>query len=132
MDRVSIRAGVISLILRNAAAGLCVLATLIPFLSHASGAEIKAAPGHGAVRAPPPLDFSILDTAGVVHSLRTNPERAALVLVFLATECPIANGYVPELNRQFAALQEARAGVEFYGVISDRSVTRAAAAVHAA
>ncbi|MGE5192210.1 MAG: redoxin domain-containing protein [Deltaproteobacteria bacterium] len=82
--------------------------------------------------APPRLDFSVLDTQGVAHSLRTNLDRAALVLVFLATECPIANGYIPELNRQVAALHESGARVEFFGVISDRLVTRTAAAKHAA
>ena len=78
------------------------------------------------------LDFSVLDTAGIPHSLRTHPERVGLVMVFLSTECPIAKGYVPELNRQFAALEEAKSRVEFFGVISDRSVTRTAAATHVA
>jgi peroxiredoxin len=80
----------------------------------------------------PSLDFSLLDTEAGIHSLRARPGRAALVVVFLGTECPIANGYIPELNRQFAALREADAGVEFFGVISDRSVTRVAAAKHVA
>ncbi len=80
----------------------------------------------------PRLDFAVLDTAGVPHSLRINPERAGLVLVFLSTECPIARGYVPELNRQFSSLEEAKRRVEFLGVVSDRSITRAAAAKFAA
>jgi len=78
----------------------------------------------------PKLDFSLLDTQGGIHSLRTRPGRAALVLVFLGTECPIANGYVPELNRQFTALHEADSGVEFFGVISDQTITRASASKH--
>lgn len=76
------------------------------------------------------LDFSLLDTSGESHSLRSEPGRKALVCVFLSTECPIANGYVPELNRQFAALRDAKSGVHFFGVISDPQTTRAAAAGH--
>jgi peroxiredoxin len=97
-------------------------------LTHLGNAEERPA---GTVPAPN-LDFSLLDTEGGIHSLRTRPGRAALVVVFMGTECPIANGYVPELNRQFAALHEAGSGVEFFGVISDRSVTRAAASKHVA
>jgi mono/diheme cytochrome c family protein len=78
------------------------------------------------------LDFSLLDTAGVSHSLRSEPGRSALVCVFLSTECPIANGYVPELNRQFLALRESKSGVHFFGVISDPSTTRTRAAEHVA
>jgi peroxiredoxin len=85
-----------------------------------------------ADKSAPNLDFSLLDTEGAVHSLRTNSDRAALVLVFLGTECPIANGTIPELNRQFAAHVTADSRVKFFGVISDHSVKRAAAAKHAA
>jgi peroxiredoxin len=82
----------------------------------------------GAFAKSPRLDFSVLDTAGVPHSLRITPERTVLVVVFLSTECPIARGYVPELNRQFSTLEEAKQPVAFFGVISDRSVTQSAAA----
>lgn len=78
------------------------------------------------------LDFALLDTAGGVHSLRSGPDREALVCIFLSTECPIANGYIPELNRQYGALRQSASRVAFYGVISDRSITRAAAARHSA
>lgn len=104
-----------------------VIVTLAAGLMPSSGSSDEKSPTKAA-----PLDFSVLDTAGVAHSLRALPERQALVVVFLATECPISNGYVPELNRQFAAIHEADAKVDFYGVISDRSVTRAAAAKHVA
>src|SRR6185312_17269151 len=50
----------------------------------------------------PNLELTILDTGGVPHALQPNHDRAALVVVFLGTECPIANGCIPELNRQFA------------------------------
>src|SRR5579872_6980587 len=74
------------------------------------------------------LDFSLLDTGGVSHSLRSEPGRIALVCVFPSTDCPIANGYVPELNRQFLALRDTKSGVHFFGVISDPATTRTLAA----
>ncbi len=84
-------------------AGL-ILALAFGLPRDSGGADDKA-----AEKAPPfPLGFSNLDTDGVSHSLRARPERAALVVVFLATECPISNGYLPELNRQFLALRSAR------------------------
>src|SRR5438046_169137 len=106
--------------------GLVLTATalFLPFLC----AGEASSPADTTVR----LDFSLLDTAGTAHSLRVNPERVALVLVFLSTECPIANGYIPEFNRQSAGLQAAKSRVDFFGVVSNRSTTRAAAAKHAA
>jgi peroxiredoxin len=90
--------------------------------------EPAIAPSDSTVR----LDFSLLDTAGKPRSLRSEPGRKALVCIFLSTECPIANGYVPELNRQFAALRESKSGVQFFGVISDSRITQKAAAAHVA
>ena len=55
-------------------------------------------------------------------------DSAAMVFVFLNTECPISNGIMPELNRLSKI-----AGAEhlaFYGVLSDPAVTRAAGEKH--
>ena len=71
-------------------------------------------PGESAAITAPPLEFSLLDTSGVPHVARARPERSALVVVFLATECPIANGYIPELNRQFAATAGVRRPCRFF------------------
>ncbi|HTI51877.1 MAG TPA: redoxin domain-containing protein, partial [Planctomycetaceae bacterium] len=79
----------------------------------------------------PPLTISAVDLAGKSHPLGVRADRAGLVLVFLSTECPIANGYLPELNRLYGELQKNGRRIDFFGVISDRTVTRAAAARHA-
>src|SRR6267154_1373646 len=78
--------------------------------------QAQAGESTAPVDTPVRLDFSLLDTAGASHSLRSVPGRSALVCVFLSTECPVANGYVPELNRQFAALRDSKSGVDFFGV----------------
>jgi hypothetical protein len=69
-----------------------------------------------------------LDVTGKVHRLGQSIGCRAVALVFLSTECPIANSYVPELNRLAAA--HAKEGLEFYGVISDRAVSWADAGKH--
>lgn len=83
-----------------------------------------------ATAARPPaasLSFKAMDVAGEVHSLAAQP---ATGLVFISTECPISNQYVPELNRIAAA--SAEVGVRVFAVVSDPTVTRQAAAEFAA
>lgn len=67
-----------------------------------------------------------VDVAGKLHHLPTSPATPALALVFVSPECPIACKYVPTLN----ALAErfTAAGVEFYGVLADPTITRTRAA----
>lgn len=109
----------------STAAAFVVISSLVgpPRAAGADDAE-------SANRITPNLELTILDTEGVPHALRAHHDRSALVVVFLGTECPIANGCIPELNGQFARFVESDSKVEFFGVISDRSVTRAAAARH--
>ncbi len=56
-------------------------------------------------------------------------EARGVAFVFINTECPISNGLTPELNR--IAKVAAEKHVEFYAVLSDPTVTRAAAQKHA-
>ncbi|HEY1336634.1 MAG TPA: thioredoxin family protein [Bryobacteraceae bacterium] len=67
--------------------------------------------------APP---FQVRDTQGGVHTSAEWAGRKAVVLYFVTVDCPVANGYVPEMNR----IREAYAsrGVAFYAVQSDPSV----------
>ena len=92
-----------------------------PHLVPAQDALPKPAPAAPGLPA-----FKILDTGGQPRQIGQMPHGKGIALVLLSTECPISNGYVPELNRIYAARPERE--IEFYGVISDRSVTWAAAA----
>lgn len=67
---------------------------------------------------------------GRAVQLASEKPATATVLLFLSTECPISSGYVPTLNR-LADQWKDDPRVAFYGVISDRSVTRNAAAKYA-
>lgn len=72
--------------------------------------------------------FKASDLDGTLHYLGRSPGCKAVAVVFLGTQCPISNGYTPLLNRLAAACE--KADIEFFGVISDRSTSRAAAITH--
>ncbi len=100
-----------------------VLAIAVISVSMAVGAASLAAKPGAVGAAPVPLRAMGID--GKVYDLANEPTAKATALVFVATQCPISNKYVPELNR-LAALQPT--GVRLFAVISDPTVTRAAAA----
>jgi peroxiredoxin len=74
-------------------------------------------------------DFSLLDAAGKRHTAQEWRASRAVVLFFLATECPISNRYAPEINRLVA--DYAAQGVAFYGVHSDPAIGAPTARQHA-
>ena len=80
---------------------------------------------HAAV---PRIDLS--DTTGAAHSTTDWSRSKAIVLYFVATDCPIANSYVPEMNRIHEAY--ASRGVEFFAVQADVTKSDAEAAKYAA
>ncbi len=69
------------------------------------------------------------DVSGRVHQIGEARGTKAIVLVFLGPECPISQRYIPELNR--IAMGQGTNAVEFYGVVSGASITRAQAAAFA-
>jgi peroxiredoxin len=75
----------------------------------------------------PAITFSLLDLSGKTHTLDQNDARWVRAFVFLSTECPVSNGYVPTLNELRTKFADR---VEFFGVVSDPSVTRTQAAKH--
>jgi thiol-disulfide isomerase/thioredoxin len=77
---------------------------------------------HNVVAAPPVglPQFSLADTAGRVHTPAEWAAKHAVVLLFVSTDCPLSNRYVPELNRIESAY--ASRGVAFYAVQGDATV----------
>jgi mono/diheme cytochrome c family protein len=86
---------------------------------------LLAAIANRSTAATPPLRG--MDVEGRAYTLSDDPDVAATGIVFMSTQCPISNKYVPELNR-IAKAQASQPGGRLFGVISDPSVTRAAAA----
>lgn len=72
-----------------------------------------------------PAAHKVLDTAGAVHQVGATA-APGMAVVFLSTECPISNRYVPTLNRLAKEFRER--GVPLYGVVSDATTTRRRAA----
>ena len=77
----------------------------------------------GALFAAAPPKFELRDTKGMVHRAEEWRGKRAVVLFFMMTDCPLANGYVPEMNRM-REVYESR-GVAFYAVQSDNTVSDA-------
>ncbi|MBZ5723780.1 MAG: thioredoxin family protein [Acidobacteriia bacterium] len=86
-----------------------------------AAALLLAVSGLAAAADTPPPEFSLTDTAGRVHTPAEWSGRRAIVLLFLSTDCPLSNGYVPELNR--IAHDYSGRGVAFYAVQGDATVS---------
>jgi len=73
--------------------------------------------------------FSLLDTAGRTHTSAEWASKRAVVLFFASTDCPLANGYVPEMNRLEQAYSPR--GVVFLAVQGDATIAAAEVVKHA-
>lgn len=101
--------------MRNWWSLLLLLFTAWPAWSQESGKTIR--------------DFHLPDTAGKTWALKSVPEKKAVVVVFLGTQCPINNAYLlrlQELNKKFSAQ-----GVQFVAVNSNQHDSAQAIADHA-
>jgi peroxiredoxin len=65
--------------------------------------------------------FELRDTVGSVHTASEWRGKRAVVLFFVMTDCPLANGYVPEMNRIRA--DYASRGVAVYAVQTDNTIS---------
>ena len=73
--------------------------------------------------------FQLRDTQGTVHSPAEWDGQKAILLFFVTTDCPVANGYVPEMNRIRDAF--AARGVLVYAVQADTTTADADVARYA-
>jgi hypothetical protein len=69
------------------------------------------------------LDFQLRDTQGAAHMPAEWAAAKAVVIYFTTTDCPIANSYVPEMNRIHDAY--APRGVAFFAVQTDLAIPEA-------
>jgi peroxiredoxin len=74
--------------------------------------------------------FDIPDTVGVRHTAQEWRNKAAVVVFFVMTDCPLSNGYVPEMNRIRAEYE--KKGVAVYAAHSDPTVGAEAVKKHVA
>ena len=73
--------------------------------------------------------LKLRDTQGAVHTNAEWSGARAILLFFVTTDCPVANGYVPEMNRIHDAYSSR--GVRIYAVQADTTVTESAVAAYA-
>ena len=77
----------------------------------------------------PVVEFSLKDVQGEPHTIAEWVGRPAIVLFFIATDCPVSNGYAPEMAR---LAREFGRGFLFLGIHPDPDVTVESVAKHAA
>ncbi len=100
----------------------CLFCVLLAASGCASQAERAAVPE-------PAPAFSLRDLDGVEHHPFADPAVKALTLIFVLSDCPIANGYAPEINR--LCRDYGPRGVRFFLVHTDPDLGREEAARHA-
>ncbi len=83
---------------------------------------------NGSIHGKPIADFTLADSSGKAWKLHEQKAKAT-VIVFLATECPMSNGYLPALAE--LAKKHADKGVAVVGVYPDPETTAAQLAAHA-
>jgi peroxiredoxin len=83
----------------------------------------------GALSAQAAPGLRLVDTAGAVHTFEEWRGHPAIVLFFVATDCPVANSYVPEMNR--IRQDYAARGVLFFAVQADTTISDSAVARYA-
>lgn len=78
----------------------------------------------------PEIKISLIDLKGTIHNIEQNEQKHIRAFVFLSTECPISNGYINLLNSLYAKSITLGNTVEYFGVVSDPTVSRIQASKH--
>jgi len=75
------------------------------------------------------IRFALRDTDGVEHRQTEWANKRAVVIFFTTIDCPLSNGYVPEMNR--LRQEYSSRGVAFYAVEADTAAALADVRRHA-
>jgi thiol-disulfide isomerase/thioredoxin len=77
----------------------------------------------------PVHEFALTDSDGQLHTMAEWANRPAIVLFLIATECPVSNGYAPEMSR--LAREFGPRGILFLGIHSEPGLSAELAGRHA-
>lgn len=83
----------------------------------------------GVQASQPQMDWNLTDIGGRQHAPFEDPATRAVVLVFISTDCPIANAYQPQLKK--LAEEYVTQGVRWFMIHPDPATTHERAADHA-
>jgi len=113
---------------------MCAVGVAVGLFVFAIHARAEETPEPKKVQSPA-IAFSLMDLNGKVHCLEQNDSRRVRAFVFVSTECPISTGSIKTLNELHAKFSKdknatSEKAAEFFGVVSDSTVTRAHAAKH--
>ena len=75
------------------------------------------------------LQFALRDVDGIEHRQSEWAGKRAIAVFFKTVDCPLSNGYVPEMNR--IRQEYAARGVAFYAVEADTTLATADVRRHA-
>jgi peroxiredoxin len=76
-----------------------------------------------------PIQFALRDVDGVEHRQSEWVGKRAIVIFFKTIDCPLSNGYVPEMNR--LRQEYSSRGVGFYAVEADTTLNLSQVRQHA-
>jgi peroxiredoxin len=94
--------------------------------ARATAADVPAPPAIGATI----VDFKLPDTDGKEHSLNSLKGKNGTVLIFIAVQCPISNGYNERMEK---LAQDYKAqGISVVGINANSSEAADAVKAHAA
>ena len=88
--------------------------SLLLVATFAFGAPLKSANGPEKIE-----DFTLMDYNGLEHSLSDYKDSVAIVILFIATECPVSNAYnerMENINKEYAPK-----GFAFLGINSNKA-----------
>ena len=77
----------------------------------------------------PVVAFHVQDTAGKLHTPAEWKGKTAILFFFVASDCPVSNSYVPEMNR--IAQEYAARGVFTLAVLPESEISLEAAKTYA-
>src|SRR5215813_9592321 len=82
-----------------------------------------------AAWARPGFEFTLHDAEGAAHTQNEWTGARAIVIFFVTTDCPLSNGYAPEMNRIEQTYTPR--GVRVYAVQGDTTIADAEVRRHA-
>ncbi|WP_436717201.1 redoxin domain-containing protein [Roseiconus lacunae] len=105
---------------------LCITLLLIALFCHAS--DVEANEPVGILESRNLSHISLIDTDGDVINAQALLARKSITIIFIKQDCPVANGYIPTLNRMYEMVDRRRMNFAF--VYPSQSITVAEAEAH--
>ncbi|MCD0459224.1 redoxin domain-containing protein [Roseiconus lacunae] len=104
----------------------CIALQLIALLCHAS--DVEANEPVGILESTNLSNVSVINADGDVINAQALLARKPITIIFIKQDCPVANGYIPTLNRMYETVDRRRMNFAF--VYPSQTITVAEAEAH--